>query len=151
MFKSVEAVKPELLTLADQGLSVPWFISTILLNAISFYLLPTSFTVVFAANGEKALRKNAISLPLYTILLLFVFFIGFSAIVKIPGLQGADGDLSLLRLSIQTFDPWFIGIIGAAGLLTALVPASVMLMSASVGLTKGFTMLFFQKLPKNNN
>ena len=36
MFKSVEAVKPELLTLADQGLSVPWFISTILLNAISF-------------------------------------------------------------------------------------------------------------------
>ena len=138
MFKSVEAVKPELLTLADQGLSVPWFISTILLNAISFYLLPTSFTVVFAANGEKALRKNAISLPLYTILLLFVFFIGFSAVVKIPGLQGADGDLSLLRLAIQTFDPWVIGIVGAAGLLTALVPASVMLMSASVGLTKSF-------------
>jgi SSS family solute:Na+ symporter len=77
MFKSVQAVKPELLTLANQGLSIPWFISTILLNAISFYLLPTSFSVVFSANGEKALRKNAITLPLYTILLLFVFFIGF--------------------------------------------------------------------------
>ena len=51
-----------------------------------FYLLPTSFTVVFSANGEKALRKNAITLPLYTILLLFVFFIGYSAIVKIPGI-----------------------------------------------------------------
>ena len=39
---------------------------------------------------------------------------------------------------MQTFDPWVIGVIGAAGLLTALVPASVMLMSASVGLTKSF-------------
>lgn len=145
MFKSVEAVKPELLTLANQGLSIPWFISTILLNAISFYLLPTSFTVVFSANGEKALRKNAITLPLYTILLLFVFFIGYSAIVQIPGLQGADGDLSLLRLSIQTFDPWVIGIVGAAGLLTALVPASVMLMSAAVGLTKGVYNVIFPK------
>lgn len=58
--------------------------------------------------------------------------------MEIPGLQGADGDLSLLRLAIQTFDPWVIGLIGAAGLLTALVPASVMLMAASVGLTNSF-------------
>jgi SSS family solute:Na+ symporter len=53
-------------------------------------------------------------------------------------MQVADGDLSLLRLAINTFDPWVIGFIGAAGLLTALVPASVMLMAASVGLTNSF-------------
>ncbi|MCQ6267864.1 sodium:solute symporter [Fictibacillus sp. WQ 8-8] len=138
MFESVQAVKPELLTLTDQGLSNSWFISTVLLNAVGFYLLPNSFMVVLSADGEKSIRKNAITLPLYTLLLLFVFFIGFAAVVQIPGLQGADGDLSLLRLAIQTFDPWVIGLIGAAGLLTALVPASVMLMAASIGLTKSF-------------
>ncbi|GIN91088.1 sodium:solute symporter [Siminovitchia terrae] len=138
MFESVQSVKPEMLTLADQGLSQSWFISTVLLNAIGFYLLPQTFMVVLSSKGEKTLRKNAIVLPLYTLLLLFIFFIGFSAIVQIPGLQGADGDLSLLRLSIETFDPWIIGVIGAAGLLTALVPASVMLMAASVGLTNSF-------------
>ena len=137
MFEAVQFTKPEMLTLADQGLSTSWFVSTILLNAIGFYLLPQSFSIVLSANGEKSLRKNAITLPVYTLLLLFVFFIGFAAFIQIPGLQGADGDLSLLRLAIQTFDPWVIGVIGAAGLLTALVPASVMLMSASVGLTKG--------------
>ncbi|BDG35854.1 sodium:solute symporter family protein [Saccharococcus caldoxylosilyticus] len=138
MFESVQSVKPEMLTLSNQGLSISWFISTVLLNAVGFYLLPHSFSVVLSANGEKTLRKNAITLPLYTLLLLFVFFIGFTAVVQIPGLQGAEGDLSLLRLAIETFDPWVIGIVGAAGLLTALVPASVMLMSASVGLTKSF-------------
>ena len=45
-------------------------------------------------------------------------------------------DLALLRISIQTFDPWFIGIIGGAGLLTALVPGSMLLMSASTLLAK---------------
>lgn len=137
LFEAVQASQPEKLTLADSGLSISWFISTVLLNALGFYLLPNSFSVALTAKSEKALRKNAITLPLYTLLLLFAFFIGFSAIIQIPGLQGADGDLSLLRLSIQTFDPWVIGIIGAAGLLTALVPASVMLNSASIGLTTG--------------
>ena len=48
-------------------------------------------------------------------------------------------DLALLRISIQTFDPWFIGIIGGAGLLTALVPGSMLLMSASTLLAKTYT------------
>jgi SSS family solute:Na+ symporter len=34
-------------------------------------------------------------------------------------------------LSIQTFDPWIVGVIGAAGVLTALVPGSMILTSAS--------------------
>lgn len=140
MFEQIQAVAPEKLVLPEQGLGISWFISTVLVNAIGFYLLPQNFSVVLTANGEKSLRKNAITLPLYTLLLLFIFFIGYSAILQIPGLQEADGDLSLLRLSIQTFDPWFVGIIGAAGLLTALVPASVMIISGSVGLTKSVYM-----------
>lgn len=70
-------------------------------------------------------------MPLYQLVLLFVLFVGFAAILQVPDLNGADGDLSLLRLSLQAFDPWFVGIIGAAGLLTALVPGSMILMSAS--------------------
>ena len=34
-------------------------------------------------------------------------------------------------MSIQTFDPWFVGVIGAAGVLTALVPGSMILVSAA--------------------
>ncbi|KAB2329349.1 sodium:solute symporter family protein [Cytobacillus depressus] len=138
LFEAVQAVKPEALTFAAEGYSTPWFISTIILNAFGFYLLPQSFTVVISAKSERALKKNAITLPLYTILILFAFFIGFAAIIQVPGLQGAEGDLSLLRLTMQTFDPWFVGIVGGAGLLTALVPVSVMVMSGAVGLMTGF-------------
>lgn len=138
LFEAVQEVKPEALTFASEGYSMPWFISTIVLNAFGFYLLPQSFTVVISAKSERSLKKNAITLPLYTILILFAFFIGFAAIIQVPGLQGAEGDLSLLRLTMQTFDPWFVGIVGGAGLLTALVPVSVMVMSGAVGLMTGF-------------
>ncbi|WP_050614096.1 sodium:solute symporter family protein [Bacillus testis] len=145
LFDSIEAAKPELLTLSQEGFSPSWFISTVLFNAIGFYIMPTSFMVILSAKNERNLRKNAITLPIYTIMLLFIFFIGFSAITIIPGLEGADGDLALLKIAIKTFDPWVIGIIGAAGLLTALVPTSVMLMSTAAGLTQNVYKVIFPK------
>lgn len=136
MFEAINSAKPGFLKLPDQGLSVSWFISTVILLVFGFYMWPQVFSAVYTARSGKTFRKNAIISPLYTLMLLFVFFVGFTAILKVPGLQGADADLSLLRLTIQTFDPWFIGIIGAAGMLTALVPGSMLLMSVSTLLAK---------------
>ena len=77
------------------------------------------------------IRKNAIVLPLYQLILLFVFFVGFAAILQVPGLTGSNIDLALFKLSVKTFDPWFVGVIGATGVLTALVPGSMILMTAA--------------------
>ena len=76
-------------------------------------------------------RRNAIVLPLYQLILAFIFFVGFAAVLKVPGLSGPNIDLSLFRLSIATFAPWFVGVIGAAGVLTALVPGSMIMMTAA--------------------
>lgn len=131
MFVAIDTAKPGFLTFPEKGQSVIWFQSTVLLTAIGFFMWPHTFGSIFTAKSERIFRRNAAILPIYSILLLFVFFVGFAAILKVPGLQGGDIDLALLKLSIQTFDPWFIGIIGAAGLLTALVPGAMILTTAS--------------------
>lgn len=131
MFSAIQAAKPDFLALPAKGESVAWFDSTVLLTALGFYMWPHTFGSLFTAKEEQAFRRNAVLLPLYQLILLFVFFVGFAAILKVPGLKGPDIDLSLLRLSVQTFDPWFVGVIGAAGLLTALVPGSMILISAA--------------------
>lgn len=136
MFEAIDAAKPGFLTLPEKGLSISWFISTVLLSVLGFYVWPHTFVSVFSAKNEKVFRKNSIVSPLYTLMLLFVFFVGFTAILQIPGLKGPEEDLSLLRLSIKTFDPWFVGFIGAAGLLTALVPGSMFLMTAATTVAK---------------
>lgn len=136
MFEAVSMVKSDFLTFPDQGLSVSWFISTVLLAVLGLYMWPFGFGPIFSAKSEKVFRTNAAIMPLYTLMLLFAFFVGFAAILQIPDLKGAEGDLALLRLSIKTFDPWLVGLIGAAGLLATLVPGSLMLMAAATILTK---------------
>ena len=131
MFNAIDAAKPGFLALPAKGESVAWFDSTVLLTALGFYMWPHSFGSLFTAKEERAFRRNAVMMPVYQLILLFVFFVGFAAILKVPGLKGPEIDLSLLRLSVQTFDPWFVGVIGAAGVLTALVPGSMILIAAA--------------------
>jgi SSS family solute:Na+ symporter len=131
MFSAIDQAKPGFLALPAHGESVAWFDSTVLLTALGFYMWPHSFGSLFTAGDERALRRNAVALPLYQLILLFVFFVGFAAILQVPGLKGPEIDLSLLRLSVKSFDPWFVGVIGAAGVLTALVPGSIIMLTAA--------------------
>ena len=131
MFRAIDAAKPGFLTFRPSGDSVLWFQSTVALTALGFYMYPHAFTASLTAREERTFRRNAAALPVYQLILLFVFFCGFAAILKVPGLTGPDIDLSLFKLAIQTFDPWFVGVIGAAGVLTALVPGSLILLAAS--------------------
>lgn len=142
MFDAIDAAHPELLTLPDKGMSVYWFISTVLLTSLGFYTWPHSFTAIYTAKNEKVFRRNAVVFPLYQLVLLFVFFVGFAAILQVRGLQGAAQDLALLKISKLAFPPWFVGVIGAAGLLTALVPGSLLLMATATLMSKNLYKVF---------
>ncbi|HVE06538.1 MAG TPA: sodium:solute symporter [Paraburkholderia sp.] len=133
MFHAIDTARPGFLTFPDKGASssVVWFQSTVLLTALGFFMWPHTFGSVFTAKDERIFRRNAMVLPIYQLILLFVFFVGFAATLTVPGLTGGNIDLSLFRLTIQTFDPWFVGVVGAAGVLTALVPGSMILTTAS--------------------
>ncbi|CAB3751718.1 sodium:solute symporter family protein [Paraburkholderia solisilvae] len=131
MFHAIDTARPGFLTFPDKGSSVTWFQSTVLLTALGFFMWPHTFGSVFTAKNEQIFRRNAMVLPIYQLILLFVFFVGFAATLKVPGLKGSDIDLSLFRLTLQTFDPWLVGVVGAAGVLTALVPGSMILTTAS--------------------
>ena len=130
MFEAIERAKPGFLALPAKGMSASWFVSTVLMSAIGFYVWPHTFASSYTAKSDRVFRRNAVVMPLYQLVLLYVFFSGFAAILQVPGLKGADADLSLLRLSKLSFPPLLVGFIGAAGVLTALVPGSMLLMSA---------------------
>jgi solute:Na+ symporter, SSS family len=136
MFTKIVAAKPGFLTLPDRGNNATWFISTVLVSALGLYMWPHYFAAMYTAKSEDVFRKNAMVLPLYQLVVLFVFFTGFAAVLVVPGLTGSDVDLSLLRISRQTFGAPMLGLIGAAGLLTALVPGSMILISAATILAK---------------
>ncbi len=131
MFTAIEQAKPGFTVLPPHGESLWWFSSTVLLTALGFFMWPHSFGSIYTARSATVIRRNAIVLPLYQLILLFVFFVGFAATLQVPGLTGSNIDLALFKLSVKTFDPWFVGLIGATGVLTALVPGSMILLTAA--------------------
>ncbi len=133
LFQAVKDVKPEALTLPSKGMSVPWFISTVAISAFAYFMWPHNAPTIYSSKSAKSFRLNAVLLPIYALMVLFVYFVGYTAIVELPGLK--NGDFALLELSMKTFSPWFVGIIGATGLLATLVPGSMMLMSAATMIT----------------
>jgi SSS family solute:Na+ symporter len=136
MFEAIHVARPEFFRFPKDGLNLTWYNSTILLTALGYYLYPFNLTSVYAARSASAVRRNTMMMPLYQIVIAFLFMVGFAAILKVPGLQGAEIDLALFGLAKATFDPWFVGIIGGTGVLTALVPGSMILLTAATVIGK---------------
>ncbi len=112
-----------------------WFSSTVLLTALGFYMWPHTFGSALSAKDERVFKRNAVFMPLYQLLIAFVFFVGFAALLKVK--LPADGtDLALLSVSKDAFPRWFVGLIGSAGVLCALVPGSMLLIASATTVAK---------------
>lgn len=62
-----------------------WFITSILLSALGFFMWPHYFGAIYASRDTRTFRRNAMFLPLYQLVLLFVFFTGLAAVLVVPG------------------------------------------------------------------
>ena len=129
----VLAARPHWLTLTNDlsGQGVIWFVSTVMLTSLGFFMWPQSFGAIFAARDGEVLRKNAIFLPFYQLMLVLVYFAGFTALVVVPGLKGPAADQSFLLVVQRYYPPWVLGSVALAGCLAALVPASGQLLAAA--------------------
>jgi SSS family solute:Na+ symporter len=131
MFAALAQSRPAHLTMpgATANLGHAWYVSTVLLTSLGFYMWPHAFGAAFTARSGDTLRRNAMVMPLYTLTLAFVFFAGFTAVLVAPGLS--NGDLALLTIVRKAFPPWFLGVVGGAGALTAMVPAAIFILTAA--------------------
>src|ERR1700726_334390 len=143
MFAALAHSRPAHLTMpgATANLGHTWYISTVLLTSLGFYMWPHAFGASFTAKSGDTLRRNAVVMPLYTITLAFIFFTGFAALLVVPGLS--NGEVSLLTIVRKHFPPWMLGGVGGAGALTAMVPAAILLLTASTLFAKNLCRTMF--------
>jgi solute:Na+ symporter, SSS family len=131
MFAALVQAKPHHLVMpgSTANLGHGWFISTVLLVAMGFYMWPQFFAASFTARSSNILRRNAVIMPLYSVTMPLMFFVGLTALLVLPGLP--DSNLALLTIVRKTFPAWFLGLIGGAGALTAMVPAAIQLLTGA--------------------
>jgi SSS family solute:Na+ symporter len=131
MFAAVAAARPGFMHLTQPGCGPAWYTSTVLLVSMAYYMYPHTFTALYASRNARVVRRNNSLMPLAQFIILLMFLVGFTAILTLPELRGAEADLALLRLVKQTLPPWGLGLVGGVGVLMAVVPGSVILLNAA--------------------
>nr|WP_079037066.1 sodium:solute symporter family protein [Streptomyces silaceus] len=134
------AERPEWLTFpghASGGRDSVWFLSTVALNAVTITIFPTTVAGYLSAKNPNALRRNALLLPWYQLLLFVPMIVGATALFVMPTL--GNPDLALFSLVTDSLPAPLVAVVGVAGALSAIVPMSVFMLS--IGTLWGRTVL----------
>ncbi|MFI9046698.1 sodium:solute symporter [Streptomyces sp. NPDC053427] len=125
------AEKPQWLTFpghASGGLDQVWFLTTTVINSLTVVIFPTTVAGYLGARNADALRRNAMYLPFYNVLLFVPMLLGLAALFVVPGLAGADSNLALFKMVVDSLPAWAVGLIGAAAALSSIVPMAVFML-----------------------
>jgi SSS family solute:Na+ symporter len=102
-------------------------------SALAAFMYPHTMTGIMASKSADVIRKNAIFLPAYTVLLGLIALLGYMAHAAQIKVGSATEVVPALFQHI--FPEWFVGFSFAAIAIGALVPAAVM----SIGAANLFT------------
>jgi SSS family solute:Na+ symporter len=102
-------------------------------SALAAFMYPHTLTGVFASKSADTIRKNAILLPAYTLLLGLIALLGYMAYAAHINVASPNDVVPALFKTL--FPSWFAGFAFSAIAIGALVPAAVM----SIGAANLFT------------
>jgi SSS family solute:Na+ symporter len=105
-------------------------------SALAAFMYPHTLTGIFASASGDTIRKNAILLPAYTLLLGLIALLGYMGIAA--GIKVASNNDIVPELFKSQFPNWFAGFAYAAIGIGALVPAAVMSIGAANLFTRNF-------------
>src|SRR6202000_1418627 len=109
------------------------FASLALGSALAGFMYPHTMTAVLSSASAKTVKKNAIFLPAYTLLLGLIALLGYMAIAADVNVKSPSDVVPALFGTL--FPQWFVGFAAAAIAISALVPAAIM----SIGAANLFT------------
>src|SRR4029077_18801138 len=98
-------------------------------SALAAFVYPHTLTCIFASKSADTIRKNAIMLPAYTLLLGLIALLGYMAHAAKIQVSTPNDVVPVLFKTL--FPPWFAGFAFSAIAIGALVPAAVMSIGAA--------------------
>jgi solute:Na+ symporter, SSS family len=111
-------------------------------SALAAFMYPHTMTGVLSSSSADTVRKNAILLPVYTLLLGLIGLLGYMAIAA--GVKVDKPTEAVPALFLKIFPSWFIGFSFAAIAIGALVPAAIMSIGAANLFTRNIWKAFIE-------
>jgi SSS family solute:Na+ symporter len=99
--------------------NVTFLISTIIFQAVGFYVWPSIMQYVFSAKSEKTIRHNQCIMPVYMLMYVFLVTAAFFTLVTVPGLKNPDD--AFMGMIVRNVPSWLVGVVAAGGALTCIL------------------------------
>lgn len=94
-------------------------ITTIVFQALGFYIFPHAFQSFFTAKSASAIRRSQIAMPLYMLMYPFIIIVAYYALAH--NLVLDNPNQAFLAVAKVLLPDWLLGIIAAGATLAGLV------------------------------
>jgi SSS family solute:Na+ symporter len=106
---------------------------------MALFLYPHTMTGILSSAGPRVIKRNAVLLPAYSLMLGLLALIGFMAVAagvqNMPQFAGGfahyKASYAVPALLMYAFPQWFVGIAFGAIAIGALVPAAIMAIASA--------------------
>jgi solute:Na+ symporter, SSS family len=131
LFDKVLASHTDLLSVHPGTYDKAFFFSSLVASTLGvlFMTLPHSWPALLSAGSPRALRRNYVYLPIYSVCIVLPMIIGFTAVVALSA--NTDSNSSLLTLVNDAWPDWAVGVVVVATAATAMVPAAGLIIGMS--------------------
>ncbi|MGY0018417.1 sodium:solute symporter family protein [Streptomyces sp. YJ-C3] len=131
LFTTIRDTHPQLLTLHQGDYDGTFFVTAVIISSIGGGLgtMAHLWPPVLAARSGRALRSNAIWLPLYQLALGIPIIVGFAGVLLVP--KDAAPNSVALTLAGQTLPGWLVGLVAVAAASAAMVPSAAIVVGIS--------------------
>ncbi len=113
------------------GLTNTWLVTAAVNVALGTWIFPHMFQLIYAARDVQAIRRNTMWQPLYSLSYFFILLLGFAALLAGTAPPDGNPNAVLLQFVADRYPPWAAGLLAGTACLLALVPGSILLLTAA--------------------
>jgi SSS family solute:Na+ symporter len=150
IFREVERSYPGIGSLpgrvADSGLTSVWMMTAAINVALGTFIFPHMFQLTYSASNPWAIRRNAVFQPLYSLSYFFIILLGFGALAVGTVPPNGDINAALLQFVADRYPSWAVGLFAGTACLLALVPGSVLLLTAGSIFSRNVVLPVFPRM-----
>jgi len=138
MFREIMRVSPQHLTLPGAAgvHGFPWYMSTLLLTTLGFWMFPHLTSRMYSAKSERDGMRSCAWMPWYSLLAIPIVLAGYTALLLFPKLSNPD--LAVMTDAINFFPPAIVGIVGAGGLAAAVSTGGSLIQASAVMISRNW-------------
>ncbi|MCA1729119.1 MAG: sodium:solute symporter family protein [Actinobacteria bacterium] len=117
VFEDAQNLNPSSLSIEGQALT--FALTTIVFQALGFYVTPLTVPFLFTGRSEVTVRRTLIPMPLYMLMYPFLIIAAYYAISASQGLEQPNA--AFFVTAVEVLPPWLLGLVAGAAALSGLL------------------------------